>query len=362
MKTTKAFYQILFYLFLSILVLGCPQPTGPNIDPVVDDPIIDDPTEPDPIYYNIIFISEDNILLEYPLLENEKISDIPTATKDGHNFIGWYVNDSLFDFNNNINSDLTLSAYFEEKVFHLVEFYDFGILQATYSVEHNTEFLITEHINYQQKVIFDEARTPFTTYWKLGDINYSINDSILVTEDCVFNIHRKLDDLYTPSSIEQVLLPWTEYCDYYNNDDQLLPEFKKGDIRFSPTYNHNTYSYYPMFQYFGNLSGQILSEGRLIVLVSTNSESSTIEEFLSGLVEPRTENYVATVENTIYHHINVKGLNITYDLQPGEYRVWLTSTTYEGLYYGQAATYPHTSKIVYTEETFSRNSYKIIVN
>lgn len=48
--------------------------------------------------------------------ENEKITKPVNPSRDGYSFVGWYVEDTLFDFNTVVNSNIELVAKWEKNV------------------------------------------------------------------------------------------------------------------------------------------------------------------------------------------------------------------------------------------------------
>lgn len=63
--------------------------------------------------YKVTFQNEDYNITIY-VKEKELVSRLENPTKEGFKFIGWYYNDSLFDFNTKIDHDITLEARWEE--------------------------------------------------------------------------------------------------------------------------------------------------------------------------------------------------------------------------------------------------------
>lgn len=62
--------------------------------------------------YTVIYQVEGNVEKEV-VKENSIISKPVDPEKENHTFIGWYVGDELYDFNNPIKKDLVLEAKFE---------------------------------------------------------------------------------------------------------------------------------------------------------------------------------------------------------------------------------------------------------
>lgn len=65
--------------------------------------------------YTITFNTDGgNKVASIKVIEGEKISKPDTPTKDGYKFLGWYLNDTEFDFSQSITKDITLKAKWEK--------------------------------------------------------------------------------------------------------------------------------------------------------------------------------------------------------------------------------------------------------
>ena len=71
-------------------------------------------TTPETVYYTITFDLETDV--EVKVVEGEAINvdDIPTAEKDGWEFLGWYLDGTEFDFETPIDRDITLTPEYSE--------------------------------------------------------------------------------------------------------------------------------------------------------------------------------------------------------------------------------------------------------
>ena len=65
--------------------------------------------------YHVRFISDNEVVKEVEVKKGETISK-EEISKEGYDFLGWYLNDAEYDFNTEISSDLELVAKWEEKV------------------------------------------------------------------------------------------------------------------------------------------------------------------------------------------------------------------------------------------------------
>ncbi len=86
--------------------------------------IIDNENEAiEPKTYNVSFDVDGTITI-IKVKENEKVNYQAHPEKDGYDFVGWYYNDNLFDFSNEIKEDITIKAKFSKTKVRIN--YDFG--------------------------------------------------------------------------------------------------------------------------------------------------------------------------------------------------------------------------------------------
>lgn len=65
-------------------------------------------------YVSINYVTDSSYNIgQVKILKGSSITNLPTTYKDGYEFIGWYLNDELYD-NRIINSDSTLVAYYKK--------------------------------------------------------------------------------------------------------------------------------------------------------------------------------------------------------------------------------------------------------
>lgn len=63
--------------------------------------------------YNVIYVIDDKEY-KYVVDKDSILDNVNIPTKDGYKTIGWFYNDSLYDFNTKVNSDITLVARYEK--------------------------------------------------------------------------------------------------------------------------------------------------------------------------------------------------------------------------------------------------------
>lgn len=74
----------------------------------------------------------ENVLSAVEVKKGEKAVEVKDPEKEGYDFTGWYLDGALYDFNNPVNKDITLTAGWEEEKF--VNFYVNDVLYATVKV------------------------------------------------------------------------------------------------------------------------------------------------------------------------------------------------------------------------------------
>lgn len=122
--------------------------------------------------YIVKFVTNtDQVIDDAKVKYNKKVSEPYTKQLANHQFLGWYLNDELFDFNNPITSNITLVAKWERNVFQVT--FDAGF---DYSID-------SEKVNVNQNV--EEPTIKREGYkflgWYLNDELFDFNTP--VTED-----------------------------------------------------------------------------------------------------------------------------------------------------------------------------------
>ena len=71
--------------------------------------------DPKPVMHTVTFVSDGSTVTQQPVEHGKTATEPTTLTKDGYTFSGWYFDDTAFDFNTPITSDITLTAKWEEE-------------------------------------------------------------------------------------------------------------------------------------------------------------------------------------------------------------------------------------------------------
>lgn len=70
------------------------------------------------ISYEVSFVTDcDQTIPNQTILYNNSVMKPEDLTKEGHIFLGWYLNDELYDFNNIVTSDIEIVAKWERKTY-----------------------------------------------------------------------------------------------------------------------------------------------------------------------------------------------------------------------------------------------------
>lgn len=92
--------------------------------------------------HNISFIYEDGRVLKETIKDGESLKQLPPPTKEGYEFVGWYVNGKEYDFNTKVTGDLTLTAKFKKVEENIIKYTvifnsDGGTVISNQTIEEN---------------------------------------------------------------------------------------------------------------------------------------------------------------------------------------------------------------------------------
>ena len=119
--------------------------------------------------YNVTYITNtEQIISDSKVKYNECIKEPTLEEKENYTFLGWYLNDELYDFNNPVKNDITLVAKWEKSVFE---------------VKFNTECDINidnQYISINQKVTNPSVKREGYKFlgWYLNDELYDFNNPV----------------------------------------------------------------------------------------------------------------------------------------------------------------------------------------
>lgn len=92
---------LLFLFIFSFVFISCDEN-----NPVIDNPVIDD------IYYGVKFVidTKEEVV---KVKENTKVTKPVDPEKVGFEFIGWFTDDTLYDFESLVTKDITIEAVWD---------------------------------------------------------------------------------------------------------------------------------------------------------------------------------------------------------------------------------------------------------
>ena len=62
------------------------------------------------VKYEIKFVTNADVYIESQYIQEKGLATKPNISNEGYNFLGWYLNDEIYDFNSEVTSDITLVA------------------------------------------------------------------------------------------------------------------------------------------------------------------------------------------------------------------------------------------------------------
>ncbi len=216
--------------------------------------------------YVVKFNDNDSLLDSKVVNENGTISPITSPTKDGYTFIGWSTNKdnyNSFNFNTNINDNLSLYAFYEKIITYVVKFYDNdSLLDSKVVNENGTISPITSptkdgytfigwstnkdnYNSFNFNTNINDNLSLYAFYEKI--ITYVVkfydNDSLLDSK--VVNENGTISPITSPTKDGYTFIGWSTNKDNYNsfnfntniNDNLSLYAFYEKIITYVVTFN-----------------------------------------------------------------------------------------------------------------------------
>ena len=119
--------------------------------------------------YTVVFVDGD-MISPYVVEKNSKVEELKN-TKE--NFLGWYLNETRYDFNDKVNDNLVLKAKYEETIMHKVTFDTDGGNEISPIMVKDNKTLIEPNDPVKENYYFQ--------FWMLDDNAYDFN--LPVTSD-----------------------------------------------------------------------------------------------------------------------------------------------------------------------------------
>ena len=133
--------------------------------------------------HQVNFKVDSEIIHSVTVKNSEKVTEPNDPTKLGHKFVGWYFNNSLYDFNYKLDSDITLEARFEELEFKLTIPESVNVnIDNLDIIPYNTEITLTVNVPNNKEIAL----------FKVNGININKNPyTFKISEDTLVDVSFK---------------------------------------------------------------------------------------------------------------------------------------------------------------------------
>ncbi len=187
--------------------------------------------EPDYTYYTVTFLDGENVVDTQRVREGRTVSKPADPVKEGYTFGGWYVGETVYNFESAVTGTLTLTAKW------LANPQTITLVEGGHSIIYQTEYgskLDRDVLNaliesgrpgeYVSGWFVDEYTTPYdfdtivtgdlTLYYRMGAYNYTITyviaDATVSNRTVAYNAPLWLNNL---PKCEEAGFTWTWYMD-----------------------------------------------------------------------------------------------------------------------------------------------------
>lgn len=163
------------------------------------------------VTYQVSFYVDDTLYLTKEVEKGSLVENITSPSKEYHKFLGWYLDDNLWDLEEEVNSDLVLVAKWEELEKH----------PLTFKV--NNEVVARVDFYYEEEIVFDLETQLNLEYQVITNISeypkYMPNNGFEISIDCydIRDVFTLSDDGFGISgylgSSKEVIVPSGYYLD-----------------------------------------------------------------------------------------------------------------------------------------------------
>lgn len=161
--------------------------------------------QPEIIYHTVTFVSNGSVYATKTVQDGYVVATSSMSNTTTHRFDNWYLgNDTMYDFTMLVTSDLTLYAYWNERIYHTIEYdFDGGTLSNTnYLAKVGEEGYTVSHSSTSSTYIYPTKALHSFSYWKAEDGTTFVFGTTIVTGPL------KLTAVYTEVPLE---LTFTDY-------------------------------------------------------------------------------------------------------------------------------------------------------
>ena len=174
--------------------------------------------------YTVKYISDNEIVKEIEVKKSALLTE-EEISKEGYEFLGWYLGDNEFDFNTPVKSDLELVAKWEEVVT--------GPVYAEFEIAGSLEFYDNATTKLTAKITSEGEKPSFD--WEIADLNVADIDGKTKTSLTLFGVNPgktliTLTGKYPDGTIKEVEVEVT----VLGRDFEISYEVNQNDILLMP--------------------------------------------------------------------------------------------------------------------------------
>ena len=174
--------------------------------------------------YTVKYISDNEIVKEIEVKKSALLTE-EEISKEGYEFLGWYLGDNEFDFNTPVKSDLELVAKWEEVVT--------GPVYAEFEIAGSLEFYDNATTKLTAKITSEGENPSFD--WKIEDLNVADIDGKTKTSLTLFGVNPgktliTLTGKYPDGTIKEVEVEVT----VLGRDFEISYEVNQNDVLLMP--------------------------------------------------------------------------------------------------------------------------------
>lgn len=169
--------------------------------------------EPKDVFYNVSFVDGDIEVSSFSIKENERVNKINDLTKEGYFFLGWKLNDTLYDFDLPVTKDIKLQASWE-KMFLVTFHYEDELCHEDKVWVRPNEKVEEPTLNLPDGYILDDWYFD-TSYTSIYNFRLNVTDNLTlyahIEQKPVHNIIYNLDDGVLPTDAKTTFTESVSY-------------------------------------------------------------------------------------------------------------------------------------------------------
>ena len=140
-------------------------------------------------------------IVSQQVIKGEQIIEPENPINDGFEFLGWYYNETKWDFNNQVNNDMTLIAEWDTKEFGFDELFEYT------TINNNQSIVINKYIGKLNEVVIPsnfDGKTILEISNNAFDQNQVITSLIIPIGEYAFNECKNLTSIEISDSVTSI--------------------------------------------------------------------------------------------------------------------------------------------------------------